>query len=61
MVHILENEEGGAAVEVAFVGSGENNLLESYNIRVFNLLQQSNFCNNHSGTSQGSDGKTLLL
>ena len=42
VVHILEDEEGGPALKVAFVGSGEYDLLELDNIRMIYLLQQSN-------------------
>jgi hypothetical protein len=42
VVHILEDEEGGAFIQIAFVGAGENDFLEFDNIRMINLLQQSN-------------------
>ena len=61
MVHVFEYKEGRSAEEVAFVGSGKNNFFELDNIRMINLLQQSNLWNNHYDTSQSSYRKTLLL
>jgi len=38
MVHILEDKEGGASEEIAFVWPRDDDLLEFNNIRVVYLL-----------------------
>lgn len=42
MVHVFEYKEGGSAEEVALIRSRKNNFFELDNIRMINLLQQSN-------------------
>jgi hypothetical protein len=59
--HVFEDEEGGTALEIAFVGSGDDDFFEFYNIGVINLLQQRNLWNNQLGTSECGYGETLLL
>lgn len=42
VVHVFEYKKGGSPEEVALVGFGKNNFFELDNIRMINLLQQSN-------------------